>query len=97
MTESYHADVTIIGAGIAGIVTALELLDSGKQVLMLDRNDRDRFGGLANEAFGGMTLIDTPLQKLNGIKDSVEQAIQDWKATGQFDESDIWPLKWVVL
>lgn len=95
MTKSYHADVTVIGAGIAGIVTALELLDSGKQVLILDRNDRDRFGGLANEAFGGMTLINTPLQKLNGIKDSVELAIEDWKATGQFDDQDVWPLKWV--
>lgn len=95
MTHSYHADVTIIGAGIAGIVTALELLDSGKRVLMLDRNKSDRFGGLANEAFGGMTLINTPLQKLNGIKDSVELAIEDWKATGQFDAQDTWPARWL--
>ena len=95
MSKSYQADVTIIGAGIAGIVTTLELLDSGKKILLLDRNGKDRFGGLANEAFGGMTLINTPLQKLNGIKDSVELAIEDWKATGQFDEKDVWPLRWV--
>src|ERR1700759_5326243 len=33
-----RSDVLIIGGGIAGIVTALELLDGGKSVILLDRD-----------------------------------------------------------
>ena len=43
----YKTEVLIIGGGIAGIVAALELLDAGRQVLMLDRDVAERFGGLA--------------------------------------------------
>lgn len=92
--KNYQADVAIVGAGIAGIVTALELLEHNLDIVLIDRNPMQRFGGLANEAFGGMTLIGTGLQKLNGIKDSPELAFRDWKKAGEFSDQDIWPLKW---
>ena len=53
-----RSDVLIIGGGIAGIATALDLLDGGKSVLMVDRDRESAFGGLARESFGGMFFVD---------------------------------------
>ena len=43
----HHADVIIVGGGIAGIVTALGLLDHNQSVLLLDRQGPAGLGGLA--------------------------------------------------
>ncbi|MDH3726926.1 MAG: FAD-binding protein [Myxococcales bacterium] len=53
------------------MVAALELLDAGKRVVLLDRASRDRFGGLARWSFGGIFFVDSPEQRKNGIKESV--------------------------
>ena len=42
----------MIGAGIAGLVATLELLEFGRDVLLLDRCEPHELGGLAREAFG---------------------------------------------
>ena len=39
------------------MVTALELLDAGKRVVMFDASTRDRFGGLALWSFGLLILV----------------------------------------
>jgi len=59
----YKTDVVIIGGGIAGITCALELLDSNLKVVLIDRDDKENFGGLAKESFGGMFFVDTPHQR----------------------------------
>ncbi len=97
MAKVYETDVVIIGGGIAGIATALELLNKGIQCLILDRDTRDRFGGLARDAFGGMALCGTPLQKLNKIPDSPELMLRDWLSFADFSEDDVWPRKWAEM
>jgi predicted oxidoreductase len=94
MKQAYQTDIAIVGGGIAGIVAAIELLDQNKSVTILDGNGPERLGGLANEAFGGMTLINTPLQRLNGIKDSAELALADWENSAEFGPDDHWPRQW---
>ena len=47
--ETYRADVVIVGAGIAGITAAFELLGQGRKVLLLDRDIRSEMGGLAKK------------------------------------------------
>ena len=64
------ADVVVIGGGLAGLVTTLELLEHGRDVLLLDRCRPEEVGGLAREAFGGMFMVDTPEQRRSGIQDS---------------------------
>jgi predicted oxidoreductase len=93
-TSNYEAEVVVIGAGLAGMVTALELLDAGKRVVMLDAATRDRFGGLALSSFGGMFFVDSPEQRKNGIKDSVDLAMGDWVRYGELDPDDVWPYRW---
>jgi predicted oxidoreductase len=89
-----RVDAVIIGGGIAGIVTALELLDAGKQVLLLERGDEKGLGGLAMQAFGGMALVDTPLQRRSGIRDSAAIALADWHSFAEFGPGDEWPRRW---
>ncbi len=93
MPSATH-DVVIVGAGIAGIVCALELLDQGRRVLLLDRDRPERLGGLARLSFGGMFAVDTPEQRRAGIRDSVELALADWNAFAEFDTQAQWPRRW---
>ena len=76
------------------MVAALELLDAGKSVVLLDRASRDRFGGLARWSFGGIFFVDSPEQRKNGIKDSVDLAMRDWVRYGELDPNDVWPYRW---
>jgi len=86
--------VLVIGAGLAGMVTALELLERGREVLLVDRCRPEEVGGLAREAFGGMFMVDSPEQRLSRIRDSVELALADWLRVAEFDEADVWPRRW---
>ncbi len=91
------SEVIVIGGGIAGICAALELLDAGRRVLLLERDTPDNFGGLAKESFGGIFLVGTPEQRRAGIRDTPELALADWKAFGALDPivpNDRWPLAW---
>src|SRR5918994_1169269 len=92
--DTGRAGVIVIGAGVAGLVTALELLEAGRRVLLVDRCRPDELGGLAREAFGGMFMVDTPQQRRSGIRDSHELALADWLRVADFDEGDVWPRRW---
>ena len=97
MAKVYQTEVAIIGGGLAGIATALELLNKGISCLILDRDISERFGGLARDAFGGMALCGTPLQKFNKIDDSPELMLRDWLSFADFGEEDVWPRKWAEM
>lgn len=86
--------VVIVGAGLAGLTAALELLDRGLRVLLVDRDEPEAFGGLARESFGGVFLIGTPHQRWAGIRDTPEQALQDWLAFAEFAPDETWPRRW---
>lgn len=90
-------DVIIIGAGIAGLVAACELIDMNRKVLILDQEPEKSMGGQAFWSFGGLFLVDSPMQRRLGIKDSKELAWQDWLGTAGFDriyDEDEWGYKW---
>lgn len=92
--HKYQADVCVIGGGLAGISTAYELLDHGLKVIILDRDKRENFGGLAKESFGGIMFVDSPHQRKLGIKDNPELALHDWHSFARFEDEDGWPQKW---
>ncbi len=94
MAHKYSSEVVIVGGGIAGIVTAIELLNMGKKVLLIDRDKEENLGGLAKWSFGGMFFVDTPEQRRAGMKDTPELALSDWHAVAEFGEEDVWPKKW---
>jgi len=97
MSRNSLYDVLIVGGGLAGISAALELLDHDLKVVIIDRDSEQNFGGLAVDSLGGMTLVNTPVQRLNRIHDSPEIALRDWHSFAQFSENDKWPKKWAEL
>jgi uncharacterized protein len=92
--RTYQADVVVAGGGLAGITAAIELLDHGKTVLLVDKDAAAKFGGLARESFGGIHLIDTRHQRRLGIRDSPDLAYRDWESFAGFEEADRWPRGW---
>ena len=94
MAGTVQSDVLIIGGGLAGLVTALECLRAGQRVTLVDRDTPERLGGLALWAFGGMALVDTPLQRRMKLQDSPEIALRDWIRFGELGEQDVLPRQW---
>jgi predicted oxidoreductase len=88
-------DVVVVGAGLAGLVAACELLDAGKRVTVVEQEPAASFGGQAWWSFGGIFLVDSPEQRRMRVRDSLELARQDWFGSAGFDRpEDEWPQKW---
>lgn len=94
--RTYQTEVLVIGAGLAGICTALQLLDNNHSVLLIDACAEQRFGGQAQDAFGGMLLNNTPEQRRNGIADSSELFWHDWQQAAQFTPDNPWAKRWAM-
>ncbi|MBM5812480.1 MAG: FAD-binding dehydrogenase [Gammaproteobacteria bacterium] len=90
----YRAEVVIAGAGIAGICAAIEALDRGRSVVLLDRDEPAQLGGLAREAFGGLWFAGTPEQRRWRIRDSAELGLRDWLAFGELGPEERWGRAW---
>jgi uncharacterized protein len=92
---AYDADAIIVGAGLAGLVAAAELIEAGKSIIILDQEPEQSLGGQAFWSLGGMFLVNTPEQRRIGIRDSPALALQDWLGTAGFDRpEDYWPRRW---
>ena len=90
-----QADVIIVGAGLAGLVAACEVVDRGNRVLIVDQENGANLGGQAFWSFGGLFFVDSPEQRRLGVHDSHELALQDWLGTAAFDrQEDYWPRQW---
>ncbi|MFB1294744.1 FAD-binding dehydrogenase [Mycobacterium sp. pW049] len=89
------ADVIVVGAGLAGLVAACELVERGRRVLIVDQENEANIGGQAFWSFGGLFFVDSPEQRRWGIRDSHELALQDWLGSAGFDRpEDHWPRQW---
>src|SRR6185312_15609141 len=89
------ADIIIVGAGLAGLAAAAEIADAGRRVIIVEQEPEQSLGGQAFWSLGGLFLVNSPLQRRMGIKDSYELALQDWMGTAAFDRTeDHWPRKW---
>ena len=94
-TRVDEADAIIVGAGLAGLVAAAELVEAGKKVIILEQEPEASLGGQAFWSFGGLFLVDSPEQRRMGIKDSRELAWSDWLGSAGFDrDEDVWPRRW---
>jgi predicted oxidoreductase len=94
MAES-ASDAIVVGAGLAGLVAAAELIDAGRHVTIVEQEPAASLGGQAWWSFGGLFLIDSPEQRRLGVRDSAELARQDWFGSAGFDRpEDAWPRRW---
>ena len=74
----YDADIVVVGAGGAGMVSAITAADEGKSVIILE--SQAMVGGNSKLATGGMNAGDTPVQDKNefgeaaGVEKTLERA-----------------------
>lgn len=78
--------VIIVGAGISGLTTALELGRGGADVTVVDMSSV--FGGHAVMSQGGVSAVDSPLQREVGIDDSPKLAQKDFITWGEDADVD---------
>lgn len=81
-----QAEVIVVGAGLSGLTTALELGRAGVRVLVLDM--ASVFGGHAVMANGDLNIVRTPYQAARGILDSPELAYADMIRWGRTTSRD---------
>jgi predicted oxidoreductase len=90
-----HADVIVVGAGLAGLVATAELTAAGRRVLLVEQEAEASLGGQAFWSFGGLFLVDSPEQRRLRVRDSHALAWQDWLGSAGFDRpEDHWPRRW---
>lgn len=82
-------DVLVIGAGIGGLSAAYEAGRGGARVAVAEMNSV--FGGNGVLSEGGLFIVDTPLQRAQGLADSPELAEQDILSWGE-DADPEWAL-----
>ncbi|MDR0246775.1 MAG: flavocytochrome c, partial [Burkholderiales bacterium] len=73
-------DIVIVGAGGAGIVAAIEAVELGKKVILLEK--MPIIGGSSLLSSGGINAADTKIQRENGIQDSADTFVKDTLAIG---------------
>lgn len=95
-----EADVIIVGGGLSGLVASNEIVSAGKTVLIVDQENEANLGGQAYWSFGGMFLVDSPMQRRMGVRDSFDLAWQDWQDSAGWDRlegerpEDQWAKQW---
>ncbi|HIW92149.1 MAG TPA: FAD-binding dehydrogenase [Candidatus Corynebacterium avicola] len=99
MGDNAEYTAIIVGAGLSGLVAAYEAQKAGQKVLLLDQESRANLGGQAFWSLGGLFYVDSPEQKLMGVKDSEELAWRDWSNSAQYEDTepggnDYWPAQW---
>jgi predicted oxidoreductase len=89
------ADIIVVGAGLAGLVAAVEAADAGRSVILVDQEPAQSLGGQAFWSLGGLLFVDSPEQRRLRIHDSLDLARRDWLNTAGFDrDEDAWPRRW---
>lgn len=73
-------DVVIIGSGFAGLAAAIEAVEAGAGVVILEKNKT--IGGNSSISDGALAAAGTPQQRAKGIDDSPELMAEDMIRAG---------------
>ena len=81
-------DVVIVGGGGSGCAAANGAIKAGASVCVLESQSNNL--GSSTAICGGYTMfIDSPLQRENGIEDSIDQFVADTMAYGESCKEDV--------
>jgi fumarate reductase flavoprotein subunit len=75
MSNTYQADLVVVGGGLAGFAAALAAVEQGVNVLLLEKTGE--IGGSSAMSGGCLAFAGTDLQQENGIEDSSEKLFED--------------------
>lgn len=76
-----ETDVLVVGSGFAGLAAAIEAIEAGSSVILIDK--MPVYGGNSALNGGDMAAVGTPLQKEAGVEDSVELMEADMIRAGK--------------
>lgn len=76
-----EAQVVVVGAGGAGLTSAIKLAQEGVDVLVLEKAEIP--GGNTSRASAGMNAAETHYQEEQGVEDSVDQFVEDTMKGGK--------------
>lgn len=77
-----ECDVLIVGSGYAGLAAALEAKSAGVDVKVIEKTER--VGGNSALAAGDFAVCNSSVQEREGVKDSVEQYVDDMMVAGLY-------------
>ena len=86
--KQFETDVAIIGAGAAGVAAGIEARDAGARAIAFEQAEEP--GGAAIISGGGCLIVDSPLQRANGIHDTPDLAFKDWMEWGGPTTDAVW-------
>lgn len=86
--ESINVDVIVVGSGGAGLAAALDAMEHGATVAIVEREPE--MGGATAISGGGCFASATPVQAEKGIQDTTELALEDWLRWGQGSADQEW-------
>lgn len=90
------ADVLVVGSGGTGLAAALSARETGKSVILLEKNPH--LGGTTGMSIGSITATRTPLQQRRGIEDSPDHHFEDMgKFLGLLDERENKELRRILV
>lgn len=81
---THRADVVFVGGGVSALWAALELVEAGRRVVVLEAGGPERLGGQARDAFGGFCFVGSPEQRRAGVRDDAALAWEDWQGYAAF-------------
>lgn len=81
MTNTYQAELVVVGGGLAGFSAALAAAEKGVNVLLLEKTAET--GGSSAMSGGCLAFAGTDLQQQNGIEDSAEKLFEDLITVGK--------------
>lgn len=76
-----ETDVLVVGSGFAGLAAAIEAIQAGSQVILIDK--MPVYGGNSSLNGGDMAAVGTPLQKEAGVEDSIDLMVADMLRAGK--------------
>ena len=86
MTWDDEAEVIIVGGGMAGFCAALELVEAGIDVMLLEK--QAEVGGSSVMSGGSFAFAGTDLQRRNGIEDNSELLFADLRRVGSYQNDE---------
>lgn len=76
-----ETDVLVVGSGFAGLAAAIEAIEAGSSVVLIDK--MSVYGGNSALNGGDMAAVGTPLQKEAGVEDSEDLMVADMLRAGK--------------
>lgn len=81
-----HTDLVIVGGGLAGFSAALEAVQAGHEVILIEK--MAEVGGSSAMSGGCLAFAGTDLQKNQGINDSDNILFNDLREVGKFENNE---------